>query len=63
MVAPDDRHVATKRAKPVEHLIGRCPVPYSIAEKQNRELGLPITPAMLDQLHRIDERLGLGFAL
>lgn len=35
----------------------------SIAEEENRRLGIPITPAVLDQVHRLNDRFTLGFKL
>ena len=37
--------------------------PEAIAEAQNRDLGIPITPALMDQLTRWNSRLALGFDL
>ena len=37
--------------------------PEAMAEAQNRELGIPITPALMDQLTRWNVQLGLGFDL
>ncbi len=37
--------------------------PEAIAEAENRDLGIPITPALMDQLTRWNSRLGLGFDL
>jgi LDH2 family malate/lactate/ureidoglycolate dehydrogenase len=37
--------------------------PEAIAEAENRELGIPITPALMDQLTRWNSRLALGFDL
>jgi LDH2 family malate/lactate/ureidoglycolate dehydrogenase len=35
--------------------------PEAIAEEENRRLGIPITPALLDQMRQLDERFELGF--
>ncbi len=35
--------------------------PEAIAEEENRRLGIPITPALLDQMRRLDKRFELGF--
>lgn len=37
--------------------------PEAIAEEQNRRVGVAVTPPILRQLRRWDERFGLGFAL
>ncbi|MFC1491945.1 Ldh family oxidoreductase [Nitrospinota bacterium] len=37
--------------------------PEAIAEEENRRLGIPITPAVLEQVRRVNERFGLGFEL
>ena len=37
--------------------------PEAIAEAANRDLGIPITPALMDQLRRWNSRLALGFDL
>jgi len=33
-----------------------------MAEKENRQLGIPLTPAVLEQVRRLNQRFGLGFA-
>lgn len=35
--------------------------PESIAEEENRRLGIPITPRLLEQMRALNERLDLGF--
>ena len=37
--------------------------PELIAEAENRRIGVPITPPILDQMRRINERLRLGFEI
>jgi LDH2 family malate/lactate/ureidoglycolate dehydrogenase len=37
--------------------------PEAIAEAENRDLGIPITPALMEQLTRWNSRLALGFDL
>ena len=37
--------------------------PEAIAEEENRRLGIPITPPVLDQLRRLNEKHALGFEL
>ncbi len=37
--------------------------PEAIAEEENKRLGVPITPAVLEQMRRLNERLKLGFEL
>lgn len=32
-----------------------------MAEKENRQLGIPLTPAVLEQVRRLNQRFGLGF--
>jgi L-2-hydroxycarboxylate dehydrogenase (NAD+) len=35
----------------------------TMAEEENRRLGIPMTPAVLEQVQKLNERLGLGFEL
>ncbi|MCE2453549.1 MAG: Ldh family oxidoreductase, partial [Nitrospinae bacterium] len=37
--------------------------PEAIAEEENRRIGVPITPAVLEQIQRLNEELELGFEL
>jgi LDH2 family malate/lactate/ureidoglycolate dehydrogenase len=37
--------------------------PEAIAEEENRRLGIPVTPMLLEQMRRLDDRFGLGFDL
>jgi len=37
--------------------------PEAIAEEENRRIGIPITPAVLEQIQSINERLQLGFEI
>ncbi len=37
--------------------------PEAIAEEENRRIGIPITPAVLEQMQRLNEELELGFEL
>jgi LDH2 family malate/lactate/ureidoglycolate dehydrogenase len=37
--------------------------PEAFAEEENRRLGIPITPPVLDQLRRLNEQHALGFEL
>lgn len=37
--------------------------PEAIAEEENRRIGVPITPAVLEQMRRLNEELELGFEL
>ena len=37
--------------------------PEAIAEEENRRIGVPITPAVLEQMQRLNEELELGFEL
>jgi LDH2 family malate/lactate/ureidoglycolate dehydrogenase len=37
--------------------------PEAIAEEENRRIGIPITPAVLEQIRSINERLQLGFEI
>lgn len=37
--------------------------PEAIAEEENRRLGVPLTPAVLDQVRRLNERFALGYEL
>ena len=37
--------------------------PESIAEEENKRIGVPITPAVLEQMQRLNEELELGFEL
>ncbi len=37
--------------------------PEAIAEEENRRIGIPITPAVLEQIHLLNDQLQLGFEL
>ncbi|MEK6710929.1 MAG: Ldh family oxidoreductase [Nitrospinota bacterium] len=37
--------------------------PEAIAEEENRRIGVPVTPAILEQMKKLNERLRLGFEL
>ena len=37
--------------------------PEAIAEEENKRIGIPITPAVLEQMQRLNEELELGFEL
>ncbi|MBT5369060.1 MAG: hypothetical protein HOL05_13550, partial [Nitrospinaceae bacterium] len=37
--------------------------PEIIAEEENRRIGIPITPAVLEQIYSLNEELNLGFEL
>ena len=37
--------------------------PEEIAEEENRRIGIPITPAVLEQMRRLNEELALGFEI
>ena len=37
--------------------------PEAIAEEENRRIGIPVTPAVLEQIYSLNEKLNLGFEL
>ncbi len=56
-------HIRSTKKEPGQDRIYIHGEPEAIAEEENRRIGIPITPAVLEQLQDVNERLELGFEI
>ncbi|MEK6712244.1 MAG: Ldh family oxidoreductase, partial [Nitrospinota bacterium] len=56
-------HIRNSRKAPGHDRIYIHGEPEAIAEAENRRLGVPVTPAVLEQMRKLNARLGLGYEI